>query len=102
MVYLDMERLERVGNISWDDQERWEKQSNYTVSSQISKLNPCTYFPQLATIGPFHNGKTHLLPMEKHLNFPKAFGFSSSSAKFNKNIKLKPGQLTTIIRKARY
>lgn len=67
MVYIDVERLERLGKVGANtSHESWEKLSIFRVPPQVSKLNPNAYSPQLVSIGPFHNGKAHLQPMEEH------------------------------------
>ncbi|KAH7670072.1 hypothetical protein IHE45_10G001000 [Dioscorea alata] len=44
----------------------WSKQSIYKVPACIKDLNPKAYKPQIISLGPYHHGDTHLLPMEEH------------------------------------
>ncbi|XP_038714498.1 UPF0481 protein At3g47200-like [Tripterygium wilfordii] len=48
------------------DMEDWEKQSIYQLTTSITELNEKAYIPQAVSFGPYHHGKAHLLPMEKH------------------------------------
>ncbi|KAL5205183.1 hypothetical protein ABZP36_033392 [Zizania latifolia] len=46
--------------------EQWEKHSIYRVPAAVRDLHPYAYQPQVVSLGPFHHGDDHLLPMEQH------------------------------------
>ncbi|KAF8009062.1 hypothetical protein BT93_J0142 [Corymbia citriodora subsp. variegata] len=49
-----------------EERQNWEKLSIYKVRSCITELKPKAYQPQVVSFGPYHHGKDHLFPMEKH------------------------------------
>ncbi|KAF8009059.1 hypothetical protein BT93_J0139 [Corymbia citriodora subsp. variegata] len=49
-----------------EEQRNWAKRSIYKVRPCIANLNRNAYQPQVVSFGPYHHGKEHLHPMEKH------------------------------------
>lgn len=45
---------------------RWRWHSIYRVPACIKDLNRKAYQPQVVSLGPFHHGEEHLLPMDSH------------------------------------
>ncbi|TVU50282.1 hypothetical protein EJB05_01648, partial [Eragrostis curvula] len=45
---------------------RWKLHSVYRVPACIKDLNRKAYQPQVVSLGPFHHGEPHLLPMDAH------------------------------------
>ena len=44
----------------------WRRHAIYRVPACIKDLNRKAYQPQVVSLGPFHNGEPHLLPMDLH------------------------------------
>ncbi|XP_068636420.1 UPF0481 protein At3g47200-like [Aristolochia californica] len=63
-IYIDIDKLQSIDIC--DEPMRWEKISIYKVPPQVANLNPMAYKPQMVSIGPYHNGELHLMPMEEH------------------------------------
>lgn len=49
-----------------EESSRWRRQCIYPVPACIKDLNPKAYRPQVVSLGPFHHGEAHLLPMDAH------------------------------------
>lgn len=49
-----------------EEEEIWARQSIFKVPSRFKSGNIKAYEPQLISIGPYHNGKPNLKPMEHH------------------------------------
>ncbi|KAG8048672.1 hypothetical protein GUJ93_ZPchr0009g872 [Zizania palustris] len=45
---------------------QWKKHSIYRVPAAVRELHPHAYRPQVVSLGPFHHGDEHLMPMEQH------------------------------------
>ncbi|KAG2573222.1 UPF0481 protein At3g47200-like isoform X2 [Panicum virgatum] len=46
--------------------EKWSAACIYQVPTRIRDHSRGSYTPQLVSLGPFHHGEDHLLPMEEH------------------------------------
>jgi len=44
----------------------WDKLCIYRVPQYLQENNKKSYFPQTVSLGPFHHGNKHLLPMDRH------------------------------------
>ncbi|EPS62678.1 hypothetical protein M569_12114, partial [Genlisea aurea] len=44
----------------------WSKKSIYRIPASVTDLHKRAYTPQIVSIGPYHHGQPHLLPMEQH------------------------------------
>uniref|UniRef100_A0A0E0BSQ9 Uncharacterized protein n=1 Tax=Oryza glumipatula TaxID=40148 RepID=A0A0E0BSQ9_9ORYZ len=42
------------------------RHSVYRVPASVKNLQPLAYQPQVVSLGPFHHGEAHLVPMEEH------------------------------------
>ncbi|XP_068643235.1 UPF0481 protein At3g47200-like [Aristolochia californica] len=63
-LYIDIHKLQSIDIC--DEAMRWDKISIYRVPPQVANLNPMAYKPLIVSIGPYHNGEPHLMPMEVH------------------------------------
>ncbi|KAK6286590.1 hypothetical protein POUND7_012769 [Theobroma cacao] len=48
------------------EKEHWMKRSIYRIPACITDLNKKAYMPQVVSLGPYHHGEVHLIPMEEH------------------------------------
>ncbi|KAG5520660.1 hypothetical protein RHGRI_033293 [Rhododendron griersonianum] len=48
------------------EMQQWNKQSIHKLPECFKDLNKKAYKPQFVSFGPYHNGESHLHPMEKH------------------------------------
>jgi hypothetical protein len=48
------------------ESRRWRLHSVYRVPACIKELNRKAYQPQVVSLGPFHHGEAHLVPMDAH------------------------------------
>ncbi|XP_019101897.1 PREDICTED: UPF0481 protein At3g47200-like [Camelina sativa] len=44
----------------------WDKLCIYRVPQYLQENNTKSYFPQTVSLGPYHHGNKHLLPMDRH------------------------------------
>ncbi|KAG2263676.1 hypothetical protein Bca52824_070755 [Brassica carinata] len=44
----------------------WERLCIYRVPQYLQENDNKSYFPQTVSLGPYHHGKDHLLPMDRH------------------------------------
>ncbi|KAG5534885.1 hypothetical protein RHGRI_022864 [Rhododendron griersonianum] len=63
----EAERVELLddGSISTALDRYSKKRSIFKVPALLKNLNDKAYEPQMVSFGPYHNGKEHLMPMEK-------------------------------------
>lgn len=45
---------------------RWDKLCIYRVPHYLQENDKKSYFPQIVSLGPYHHGHEHLLPMDHH------------------------------------
>ncbi|WVZ90198.1 hypothetical protein U9M48_036524 [Paspalum notatum var. saurae] len=62
----EVERAVADGGASSEESARWRRQCVYRVPACIKDLNRKAYQPQVVSLGPFHHGEPHLLPMDAH------------------------------------
>ncbi|PSS30631.1 UPF0481 protein [Actinidia chinensis var. chinensis] len=55
-----------VSRLSMDPVALWHKRCIYKVPASVKDRNQKAYEPQLASFGPYHHGKEHLMRMEEH------------------------------------
>ncbi|XP_010426555.1 PREDICTED: UPF0481 protein At3g47200 [Camelina sativa] len=44
----------------------WDKLCIYRIPQYLQENNTKSYFPQTVSLGPYHHGNKHLLPMDRH------------------------------------
>ncbi|CAL9246950.1 unnamed protein product [Arabidopsis halleri] len=52
--------------LRYDATNSWDKLCIYRVPFYLQENDKKSYLPQTVSIGPYHHGKEHLLPMERH------------------------------------
>ncbi|KAL6851940.1 hypothetical protein ACP4OV_020125 [Aristida adscensionis] len=62
----EVEEAVRDAAAAAEESARWRGQSIYRVPACIKDLNRKAYQPQVVSLGPFHHGEPHLLPMDAH------------------------------------
>ncbi|KAF7124131.1 hypothetical protein RHSIM_Rhsim12G0117000 [Rhododendron simsii] len=66
-VKEELKRMAPSATIGAAEEPNWDKRSIYRVpASIVTDLNIKAYKPQFVSFGPYHHGKDHLMPMEKH------------------------------------
>ncbi|XVE67693.1 hypothetical protein DITRI_Ditri09bG0009000 [Diplodiscus trichospermus] len=60
------QRVEYMTEDASTEAEKWRKLSIYKVPTGIRGGNAKGYKPQIVSLGPYHHGEAHLIPMETH------------------------------------